>query len=58
MAKIIISKDKEIKCQECDHSATPEQMKNDTSRMYQTQKGILCECCYDDYIDAIADYED
>ena len=58
MAKIIISTDKNIQCQECANSATPEEMKNDTSRMYQTQNGILCECCYDDYIDALADRED
>ena len=58
MAKIIISTDKNIQCQECGHSATPEEMKNDKIRMHQTKEGILCECCHDDYLDALADCED
>jgi len=71
MAKIIISDD-DIPCQECGHIATPLEMKTDKIRMHkigrllggnprtrcQTREGeILCECCYEDYLDAIHDHE-
>lgn len=55
MATILISKDTTLKCSECGYTATPEEMKADTSRMYKTRDGTLCECCYDDYEETYGD---
>jgi hypothetical protein len=42
-----------LKCDECGDIATPEDMKADKIRMHQTKhdKQILCECCYEEYLD-------
>jgi hypothetical protein len=57
MGKIIISDD-DIPCQECGHIATPLEIKTDKIRMHKTRDGeILCECCYEAYLDAIHDHE-
>lgn len=42
-----------LKCDDCGDIATPEDMKADRIRMHKTKHtgSILCECCYEEYLD-------
>ena len=43
-------------CTECGHKATGDDVRSDRIRYHNVRGGgYLCECCYDDYLDRIAD---
>lgn len=49
---MIIRSKTPLKCEDCGDVATPEDMRTDKVRMHKTRDGqILCECCYEDYLE-------
>lgn len=42
----------DVVCQDCGDTITAKQMKEDSVRMHKTQGGsLLCECCYEDFLE-------
>lgn len=48
---IIIDRLNPIKCADCGDTITPEQMIKDEVRVHKTSAGLLCECCYEEYLE-------
>jgi hypothetical protein len=48
---IVIDRLTPIQCADCGDTITPEQMLSDEVRVHKTRAGLLCECCYEDYLD-------
>jgi hypothetical protein len=53
---MIIKSDKPIKCADCGDEITVEQMQKDEVRVHKTEEGMLCECCYEDYLERKESY--
>jgi hypothetical protein len=48
---MIISKI-DLYCDDCGDKVTAQEMREDTMRMHKTREGqILCECCYEDFLE-------
>lgn len=59
MGKIYVPKkgnDTPVKCDQCGDEYSADEVRSDVIRFHPTQhKGLLCELCYEDYVEEMTD---